>query len=307
LKIVKHCNDNLPVMVAGSLLGLDVDGILEVTYCYPFPTSVKGDDEDGGHKDEIDGQDYQIEMMKMLRDVNMDNNCVGWYQSSFLGTYSTNEVVAYQENYQSAEDLSDNSVVIIFDPIQTQKGHLSLKAFRLSDEYMALRKSKKNGFVKPSNILIELPIKIKNSGYMSGYLASLSQSHSSQLNCSFDSLSLAQNETYLEKHLELLTTWTDDYLQESTRFQQYGKAISKPRQDQIRWLHNRQADNVERAENGESLLPITPNEMKPFSNDPPGKMDSLLILGQMNIYTKQIAENIDNQMEKVFSTQQLYK
>jgi hypothetical protein len=32
-----------------------------------------------------------------------------------------------------------------------------------------------------------------------------------------------------------------------------------------------------------------------------------LILGQMNIYTKQIAENIDNQMEKVFSTQQLYK
>jgi translation initiation factor 3 subunit H len=36
LKIVKHCNDNLPTMVAGSLLGLDVNGILEVTYVYPF-------------------------------------------------------------------------------------------------------------------------------------------------------------------------------------------------------------------------------------------------------------------------------
>ena len=30
LKIVKHCNENLPTMVAGSLLGLDVDGVLDV-------------------------------------------------------------------------------------------------------------------------------------------------------------------------------------------------------------------------------------------------------------------------------------
>jgi translation initiation factor 3 subunit H len=293
-------------MVAGSLLGLDVNGILEVTFSYPFPTAAKGDDE-GHNKDDIDGQEYQIEMMKMLRDVNMDNNCVGWYQSSYMGTYSTPEVVGTQETYQSAEDLSDNSVVLIFDPIQTKKGHLSLKAFRLSDEYMALRKSKKNGFVKPSNILVELPIKIKNSGYISGFLASLSHSHATQLNTSFDSLSLSQNETFLEKQLELLSTWTDDYLQESNRFQQYGKAIAKPRQDQMRWVRHRIADNIERAENGETLLPPPQAELRPLNNDPPGKMESLLILGQMNIYSKQLTDNVDNQMEKIYSTQQLYK
>lgn len=292
-------------MVAGSLLGLDINGILEVTFCYPFPTPSKNE-EDDGNKDDLEGQDYQLELMKMLRDVNMDNNCVGWYQSSYMGTYSTNDVVAYQEAYQSAEDLSDNSVVLIFDPIQTKKGHLSLKAFRLSDEYMSQRK-KKTAFVKPSNILVELPIKIKNSGYISGFLASIAHTHSSQLNSAFDSLSLSQNETYLEKNLELLSTWTDDYLQEANRFQQYGKAIAKPRQDQLRWFRHRQADNIERAENGETLLPLTQNELRPFTNDAPTKMDSLLILGQMNIYTKQMTENIDNQMEKIFSTQQLYK
>lgn len=37
LKIVKHCHDSLPAMVAGSLLGLDTNNRLEITYSYPFP------------------------------------------------------------------------------------------------------------------------------------------------------------------------------------------------------------------------------------------------------------------------------
>ena len=37
LKIVKHCHDSLPTMVAGSLLGLDTNNRLEITYSYPFP------------------------------------------------------------------------------------------------------------------------------------------------------------------------------------------------------------------------------------------------------------------------------
>ena len=48
LKIVKHCDENLPTMVAGSLLGLDVNGVLEVTYAYPFPAPTKSSDADRG-------------------------------------------------------------------------------------------------------------------------------------------------------------------------------------------------------------------------------------------------------------------
>ena len=296
-------------MVAGSLLGLDINGILEVTYSYPFPITSKIEiDEDGiGIKEELEGQDYQIEMMKMLRDVNLDNNCVGWYQSTYMGTFSTNEVVTNQESYQSAEDLSDNSVMIIFDPIQTKKGNLSLKAYRLSDEYMKIRKTKKNIFIKPSNILIEIPIKIKNSGYLSAFLYSLSNSHSQQLNSSFDSLTLSGTETYLEKNLELITTWTDDLIIESNRFQQYNRTVAKQRSDQIKWLNNRRADNVERAENGESLLPITAAELRPLNIEAPPKFDSLLILEQLNIYNKQINENVENQIEKLYITQQLFQ
>lgn len=37
LKIVQHCNDSLPQLVTGQLLGLDVGHTLEVTDSFPFP------------------------------------------------------------------------------------------------------------------------------------------------------------------------------------------------------------------------------------------------------------------------------
>ncbi|KAF3574152.1 hypothetical protein F2Q69_00060632 [Brassica cretica] len=72
LKIIKHCKEFAPTLVTGQLLGLDVGSVLEVTNCFPFP--VRDDDEEI----EADGANYQLEMMRCLREVNVDNNTVGW-------------------------------------------------------------------------------------------------------------------------------------------------------------------------------------------------------------------------------------
>lgn len=48
LKIIKHCKENLPSLVTGQLLGLDFDGKLEVTNCFPFPQQKDDTDGDGG-------------------------------------------------------------------------------------------------------------------------------------------------------------------------------------------------------------------------------------------------------------------
>lgn len=37
LKLTNHCTSNMPSLVTGQLLGLDVDNTLEVTDCFPFP------------------------------------------------------------------------------------------------------------------------------------------------------------------------------------------------------------------------------------------------------------------------------
>lgn len=39
LKMMNHCTEKVPIQVAGQLLGLDNGGVLEVTNCFPFPSS----------------------------------------------------------------------------------------------------------------------------------------------------------------------------------------------------------------------------------------------------------------------------
>ncbi|VVA90892.1 unnamed protein product [Arabis nemorensis] len=64
LKIIKHYKEFAPTLVTLQLLGLDVGSLLEV----------RDDDEEI----EADGANYQLEMMRCLRDVNVDNITVGW-------------------------------------------------------------------------------------------------------------------------------------------------------------------------------------------------------------------------------------
>ena len=111
----------LPGFVTGQLLGLDIGRTLEVTNCFAFPT--KDDDAGGGGKgdgdDDEDGAEYQIEMMRSLREVNVDNNTVGWYQSTYFSSFIDDSCIETQFNYQ--ENIK-NCCVIIYDPSRARAG-----------------------------------------------------------------------------------------------------------------------------------------------------------------------------------------
>ena len=128
LKIMNHCHQGLRTMVAGSLLDMSNNRMQEVTNCFPFPS--REIDEETGQElgDAGDAVGYQMEMMKMLREVNVDYNCVGWYQSTYLGTYSNAMFIETQFNHQ--DTIGNNAVVLVYDPLQTTRGNLSIKAFR---------------------------------------------------------------------------------------------------------------------------------------------------------------------------------
>ena len=66
--------------------------------------------------------------------VNVDYNCVGWYQSTYLGTYSNAMFIETQFNHQ--DTIGNNAVVLVYDPLQTTRGNLCLKAFRLTQAFM---------------------------------------------------------------------------------------------------------------------------------------------------------------------------
>ena len=87
---------------------------------------------------ETDGQTYQLDMMRCLREVNVDNNTIGWYQSTIYGSYQTLELIDTYNNY--AESIK-RCVCIVYDPMQSSQGGLSLKAIKLKDKFMEVYKT----------------------------------------------------------------------------------------------------------------------------------------------------------------------
>lgn len=319
LKIVKHCHDSLPQMVTGSLLGLVEagKGILEVTHAFPFPESrankndprsaasiAGGDDEDGGMGGGgLDGHEYQLEMMRMLREVNVDNNCVGWYQSMYLGIYSTAALLENQWSYQT--DLSPNAVVILYDPMQTAHGNLMIHCYRLTEECLEYKSQTKNTYIDPHKIFEEIPVKLTNPGLVQALLADIviTDATSSALlhnvatggggdltmnaDTTFDRLDLSTN-PYLEKHLEFLCSWVDDLASEQQKFQYYTRQLNQ---------RGGGKNNQWPKKEGEDVVDIGEGWA---SSSAPRRMESLLISNQIRSYCNQMDKFAGGGLGKLF-------
>jgi len=172
LKIVKHCQQALPSFVTGQLLGLDIGLSLEITSAFPFPTSERGDSTDD------DSAEYQMEMMRCLREVNVDNNTVGWYQSTYFSSFIDESCVETQFNYQSN---IKNAVVLIYDPSRARTSGIALRAFRLTDSFMQLYGEGKvthdaltiANHLAGADVFQELHITVRNSHLNSALLLEL--------------------------------------------------------------------------------------------------------------------------------------
>ncbi|KAL3694955.1 hypothetical protein R1sor_008606 [Riccia sorocarpa] len=287
LKIVKHCKECMPSLVTGQLLGLDIGSILEVTNCFPFPS--RGGEEDD--EVEADGANYQLEMMRCLREVNVDNNTVGWYQSTYMGSYQTVELIETFLNYQ--ENIR-RCVCIIYDPLRSQQGIVALKALRLSDSFMELYRTEnfKGEKLREKNmawtdIFEEIPVKIANSALVSSVMTEL-ETDAPATQCDFDRLVLSTS-PFMEKNLEFLIECMDDLGMEQQKFQYYYRNLSRQQGQQQAWLQKRRAENMARRAAGEEPLPEEDSNNPLFKPIPePSRLDSYLITNQVNNYCNQI-------------------
>merc|ERR1711939_829365 len=81
MKVIKHCATRFPTVATGSLVGMDNNGTLEVTNSFPFPV-VDLPPEAQYEQQHFNSAaaapraksntQYQTEMIKMLREVNVD-------------------------------------------------------------------------------------------------------------------------------------------------------------------------------------------------------------------------------------------
>mmetsp|Transcript_23067 Transcript_23067/g.40832 ORF Transcript_23067/g.40832 Transcript_23067/m.40832 type:complete len:412 (+) Transcript_23067:3400-4635(+) len=324
LKIIKHCTESLPELCSGSLLGMDMNADLEVTNSFPFPASEgENNDEEDGSKGSNDGAAYQMDMLKLLRDINVDCNPVGWYRSTYLGSFCTSDLVQQLFQYQEQldQDSVQKSVVLVYDPFQTKRGHLAIKAYRLTDAFMKMYRERKSSgaagsVVKLSpavvagvgglsgdgsaqvqaqetelsaeEIFVELPIEITNAHLFSVLLDDLKVRNGDKLDVDFDRLNLGTN-SYLSNNLEFLVEEADNLAGEQSKKNQDKRRQAKIEQDQIKWILQRKMENQAREERDEPLLPEVDASQAIFKPQPiSSQLESLLIKKQIGIYTQQI-------------------
>ncbi|KMZ60842.1 Eukaryotic translation initiation factor 3 subunit [Zostera marina] len=285
LKIIKHCKDFAPTLVTGQLLGLDVGGVLEVTNCFPFPIREEDDEV------ETDGANYQLEMMRCLREVNVDNNTVGWYQSTLLGSFQTVELIETFMNYQ--ENIR-RCVCIIYDPSKSNQGVLALKALKLSDSFMSLYRT--NNFIGEKlreknltwvDIFEEVPITVSNSSLVSAFMTKL-ESESPVTQSDFDRLELS-TKPFVERNMEFLIDCMDDLTMEQQKFQYHYRNVARQQTQQQAWLQKRRTENMSRKASGEEPLPEEDPLNPIFKPLPePSRLDSFLITNQVSNFCNQI-------------------
>lgn len=152
MKIIKHCSQTFPTTATGFVVGMDNKGVLETTNAFPFPV-VEIPNQDGHHDNNTTANYaaaaprakantlYQNEMIRNLREVNIDANNVGWYTSANMGNFVNLNLIENQYHYQ--KDLNERTVALVHDVSRSSQGSLSLRAFRLSPLFMTAYKENK--------------------------------------------------------------------------------------------------------------------------------------------------------------------
>jgi translation initiation factor 3 subunit H len=159
MKLVNHGAKIFPTVATGSLVGMESltqPGLLEVTSCFPFPNIdvPASDDHRDDHRNNHNHKDqsaaaprakanvaYQTEMIKFLREVNVDANNVGWYTSTSMGNFINLNTIENQFFYQ--KDPNEKAIALVHDVSRSSQGSLSLRAYRLSPAFVAAYKEAK--------------------------------------------------------------------------------------------------------------------------------------------------------------------
>jgi len=301
LKILKHARENPLESASGPLLGLVVDHVLEITNCFPFPNRGGSEESDGN------GEMFQMEMLRCLREVNVDHLQVGWYTSTYLGSYISEALIQPQFEFQSQ---IEESIALVYDPVRTAQGALSVRAFRLTPKFMDMYKDQdfsvakvKGAKLDYAGIFEEVPVVVKSSSLARMLMSQLDVEM--PLEDNFDRLDLSTN-SYLEKNVRQLMTSVSELSAEQQKLHVYQKDSARRKQQQQQYLHKQRMENATKEQQGETVEPedLTNHPLfKPLAA--PSRLDSMLVEGQINHYCQQLSSYASASTSKLFVAQGL--
>ncbi|KFY84034.1 hypothetical protein V500_09659 [Pseudogymnoascus sp. VKM F-4518 (FW-2643)] len=328
MKIVKHCTAAFPTTATGSIVGMDKNSTLEVTNSFPFPTTdiVQSDSSHQSQNDHLNASNaaaaaprakanvvYQNEMIKYLREVNVDANNVGWYTSANMGSFINLNLIENQYFYQ--KEVNERTVCLVHDVSRSAQGALSLRAFRLSPTFMAAYKEGVAKFTTESlqkskmtykDILVELPLIVHNSHLLTSFLHQLPAVPSAELEFptslsdikslnpeiplypAYETTLDMSIDPFLEKSCDLLLDAVESHYTELNNFQYYQRQLAREQIKVTAWQTKRKAENAGRVAAGQAPLPE--DDWKTLFKLPtePSRLESMLLARQVEQYGRTV-------------------
>jgi len=322
IKLATASGKSFPSVATGSLVGMEKNGILEITNSFPFPeTAAAANDGQSDSASNLAASAprakqniaYSNEMIKFLREVNVDANNVGWFTSTSMGNFVNLQTIENQYFYQNAPN--EKTVALVYDVSRSSQGAMNLRAYRLSPAFMTAYKEgkftteslQKNG-LRYSDILVELPVTIRNSHLLTSFLhqlpsqapkeelafpSSLSalhqDSHLAQppLYPNYDSLDLSID-PFLEKTCDLLLESIENHHTELNNYQYYQRSLAREQTKITAWQQKRKAENSARSASKQPLLPEDEWQRLFKLPQEPSRLETLLNSRQVEQYSRQV-------------------
>ena len=263
--------------------------------------------EDDGES--ADGEGFQMEMVRCLREVNVDSNMVGWYQSTVSGSYQVVEIIdifiTYLENLERC-------ICIVYDVTAGDSGVPGVKAIRLSDSFvnayregsLTIEKIRSKG-LSWRDVFVEIPITIHNSPMAVALMAEI-QGPSGFSQLDYDRLGLGVAPV-LEKNLEFLNDCLDDLVGEQNKLSSYHSQLRRYQQQVGQWKLTRRQENQARRAAGEEPLSEDPPEGEFRKPSEPSQLDNMLLSNQTHAYTAHINAAAAQAVEKLVLVEKLQK
>lgn len=311
-KIMKHATESTAQNANGLLLGLDLDGTLEVSNCFALPTHVSDEDD----KASKSMARYQTSMLRSLKEVQGDDGVVGFYQATTMGAFFNQTLIETQVANQ--ERLRHGGVVVVHDLTQAARGVAAFRAFRLTPTF--LDAYKKHNFSSSglatrrltfSTILEEIPLKIRTNPLLSAFVNTLTKakatkssdaspeaSVSSALPPSFSALDLAP--TGLTRNLEQIIDTVDAYRTEEGNLAYMSRQIAREKAKADAYVSKRKDENASRVAQG--LPPLPEEDVSRLFKIPaePNRLDSMLLLGQLDSYGQSLGGTARTGLVKMY-------
>ncbi|KAF4503836.1 hypothetical protein G6O67_008776 [Ophiocordyceps sinensis] len=340
MKVAKHCSATFPTTATGSIVGMDENGVLNITNSFPFPTIDGATVDSHSHQNHQNDASalaaaaprqksnvaYQTEMIRQLKEVNVDANNVGWYTSATMGNFINLSFIENQYHYQKE---NDHTVALVYDTSKSSQGHLTLRAFRLTTVFMnaykegkftteILQKSK----LSFRDIIVELPITVHNSHLLTSFLHQIPSPPSLEeidepnsladlkrdaikppMYPSIDTLDLSID-PFLEKTCDLLLESIESHYTDLNNFQFYQRQLGREQVKITQWQTKRKAENAQRTAAKQPLL--AEDEWQRLFKLPqePSRLEGMLNARQVEQYSKQVDGFTANVTAKMFAVRE---